>query len=44
MLLDLARKVQYFTLNIITDIAFRQALGDLVRDEDTHSSNYSKVN
>lgn len=35
--LDLARKAQYFTLDTITDIAFGQAFGDLVRDEDVHS-------
>ena len=34
--LDLARKAQYFTLDTITDIAFGQAFGDLVRDEDVH--------
>lgn len=34
--LDLARKAQYFTLDTITDIAFGQAFGDLVRDEDVY--------
>lgn len=35
--LDLARKAQYFTLDTITDIAFGEAFGDLVRDEDVYS-------
>ncbi len=34
--MDLARKAQYFTLDTITDIAFGQAFGDLVLDEDVH--------
>lgn len=34
--MDLARTVQYFTLDTITDIAFGQAFGDLVLDEDVH--------
>lgn len=34
--MDLARKAQYFTLDVITQIAFGEAFGDLVNDEDMH--------
>lgn len=34
--MDLARKTQYFTLDVITDLAFGQPFGDLLADEDLH--------
>ncbi|KAL9087667.1 MAG: hypothetical protein Q9165_006591 [Trypethelium subeluteriae] len=34
--MDLSRKAQYFTLDVITDIAYGQPLGDLVDDDDVY--------
>lgn len=34
--MDLARKAQFLTLDIITDIAFGEPFGDLEKDEDIH--------
>ncbi|OCK80485.1 cytochrome P450 [Lepidopterella palustris CBS 459.81] len=34
--MDLARKAQYFTLDVITQVAFGEAFGDLVNDEDMY--------
>lgn len=34
--MDLARKAQFFTLDVITKIAFGEAFGDLERDEDMY--------
>ncbi|KAI9768093.1 MAG: hypothetical protein M1840_005127 [Geoglossum simile] len=34
--MDFARKAQYFTLDVITDIAFGEPFGDLTADEDVH--------
>jgi hypothetical protein len=34
--MDMARKAAYFTMDVITDIAFRQSFGNLVDDCDTH--------
>ncbi|RDW87449.1 hypothetical protein BP5796_03143 [Coleophoma crateriformis] len=34
--MDLARKAQFFTLDVITDVAFGQPFGDLEQDEDIH--------
>lgn len=34
--MDLARKAQYFTLDVITQIAFGEAFGDIEDDEDKH--------
>ena len=34
--MDLSRKVQFFTLDVITDIAYGQPLGDLIEDEDVY--------
>ncbi|KAH0538931.1 hypothetical protein FGG08_004522 [Glutinoglossum americanum] len=33
---DVARKIQYFTLDTITDIAFGEPFGDVPADEDVH--------
>lgn len=33
---DLARTVQYFTIDVISDLAFGKAFGDLAKDEDVH--------
>ncbi|KAI9769905.1 MAG: hypothetical protein M1839_003306 [Geoglossum umbratile] len=33
---DFARKAQFFTLDVITDIAFGEPFGDLVADKDVH--------
>lgn len=34
--MDMARKAAFFTMDVITDIAFRQPFGNLVDDCDTH--------
>jgi hypothetical protein len=34
--MDLARKAQFVTLDIITDLAFDAPFGDIDRDEDVH--------
>ncbi|OCL05628.1 cytochrome P450 [Glonium stellatum] len=34
--MDLARKAQFFTLDVITKIAFGEAFGDLIHDEDMY--------
>ena len=34
--MDLARKAQFVTLDIITDLAFDVPFGDIERDEDVH--------
>ena len=34
--MDFARKAQFLTLDVITDIAFGQPFGDLVEDKDVH--------
>ena len=34
--MDLARKAQFVTLDIITDLAFGVPFGDIDRDEDVH--------
>ena len=34
--MDFSRKAQFFTLDVITDIAFGKPFGDLVADEDRH--------
>lgn len=34
--MDLARKAQFFTLDVITKIAFGEAFDDLERDEDVY--------
>ena len=34
--MDLARKAQFVTLDIITDLAFGVPFGDVERDEDVH--------
>jgi len=34
--MDMARKASYFTMDVITDVAFRQPFGNLVEDRDTH--------
>lgn len=34
--MDLGRKAQFFTLDVITKIAFGEAFGDLERDEDMY--------
>ena len=33
---DLARKVHYFTIDVISDLAFGHPFGDLVSDSDMH--------
>jgi len=35
--MDLARKAQFFTLDVITKIAFGEAFGDLEHDEDVYN-------
>lgn len=34
--MDFGRKAQYFTLDVISSLAFGKAFGDLERDEDVH--------
>ncbi|KAI9698866.1 MAG: hypothetical protein M1820_007373 [Bogoriella megaspora] len=34
--MDLSRKAQFFTLDVITDIAYSQPMGDLVEDDDVY--------
>jgi cytochrome P450 len=34
--MDLSRKAQYFTIDMITDVAFGASFGDLEQDEDMH--------
>lgn len=34
--MDLARKAQFVTLDVITDLAFDAPFGDITRDEDVH--------
>lgn len=34
--IDFGRKAQYFTLDVISSLAFGKAFGDLERDEDVH--------
>ena len=34
--MDFARKAQYLTLDVISNLAFGKAFGDLDRDEDVH--------
>jgi cytochrome P450 len=34
--MDLARKAQFLTLDVITDLAFGVPFGDIERDEDVH--------
>ena len=34
--MDLARKTQYFTLDVITKIAFGEPFGNIEHDRDTH--------
>lgn len=34
--IDFGRKTQYFTLDVISSVAFGKAFGDLERDEDVH--------
>ena len=34
--LDLARRAQFFTMDVITDLAFGREFGFLVNDEDVH--------
>ena len=33
---DFGRKAQYFTLDVISDIAFGEAFGDIATDSDVH--------
>lgn len=33
---DFGRKAQYFTIDVITDLAFGEAFGDLASDSDVH--------
>lgn len=33
---DFGRKAQYFTIDVITDLAFGRAFGDLATDSDVH--------
>jgi hypothetical protein len=34
--MDFGRKAQFFTLDVISSLAFEKAFGDLERDEDVH--------
>jgi hypothetical protein len=34
---DIARKAQFFTLDVITDLAFGEPFGDLATDSDVHN-------
>lgn len=39
--MDFAQKAQFFTLDVISDIGFGEAFGDIVRDQDVHG--YAKA-